>query len=81
MKKLSVLGDSVLGMGSVDATADEVTAELAVVLARFTALADTPDAVDDVSDGARIDRIALLEQIKAAVAAAQYTQMVAFARS
>ena len=68
-------------MGSVDASADEVTAELAVVLARFTALADTPDAVDDVSDGARIDRIALLEQIKAAVAAAQYTQMVAFARS
>jgi len=81
LKKLSVLGDSVLGMGSVDASADEVTAELAVVLARFTALADTPDAVDDVSDGARIDRIALLEQIKAAVAAAQYTQMVAFARS
>ena len=79
--KLSVAGDSVPGMGSVEAIADEVTAEFAVVLARFTALADTPDAVDDVSDGARIDRIALLERIKAAVAAAQYTQMVAFARS
>ena len=78
-----MLGDSVLGMGSVEAIADEVTAELAVVLARFTALATAPDndTVDDVSDGARIDRIALLEQIKAAVAAAQYTQMVAFARS
>ena len=73
-----MLGDNVLGMGSVDVTADEVTAELAVVLAPFTALADT---VDDVSDGARIERIALLERIKAAVAAAQYAQMVAFARS
>ena len=78
-----MLGASVLGMGSVEAIADEVTAELAVVLARFTALATAPDndTVDDVSDGARIDRIALLERIKAAVAAAQYTQMVAFARS
>ena len=64
-----------------DAT-DEVAAELAGVLARFTALATGPDDGGDVAaDADRIDRIALLEQIKSAVAAAQHTQMVRFARS
>ena len=77
-------GDSVQDVESgaaVDA-ADEVTAELAGVLVRFTALATGPDDGGDVAaDADRIDRIALLEQIKSAVAAAQHTQMVRFARS
>jgi hypothetical protein len=60
-------------------TADEVTAELAATLARFTALAVAVDEV--VDDASRIDRIALLEQMRSAVAAAQHTQMVRFARS
>jgi hypothetical protein len=79
-----VPGDSVQDVESgaaVDA-ADEVTAELAGVLVRFTALATGPDDGGDVAaDADRIDRIALLEQIKSAVAAAQHTQMVRFARS
>jgi hypothetical protein len=66
--------------GAAVTTADEVTAELAAVLARFTALALEPED-DAVGDARRIDRIALLEQIKAAVAAAQHTEMVRFARS
>lgn len=57
---------------------DSITAELRAVLARLGDL-----AVHDVpaDDAARIDRIALLEQVKAAAAAAQHEQMVAFARS
>src|SRR5690242_3162134 len=69
-----------MGSGAAVEIADGVTAELAGVLARFTALATTPDA-GEVADAVRVDRIAVLEQIKAAVAAAQYTQMVEFARS
>jgi hypothetical protein len=65
--------------GAAAAIADEITAELAAVLARFTALTEEPE--DDAADGARIDRIALLERIRAATAAAQHTQMVRFARS
>jgi hypothetical protein len=68
-----------MGSGAAATTADEITAELAAVLARFTALAEEPE--DDAADGARIDRIALLERIRAATAAAQHTQMVRFARS
>ena len=67
--------------GAAVETADEVTAELSATLARFTALAVRPDADDVVDDASRIDRIALLEQMRSAVAAAQHTQMVRFARS
>ena len=55
---------SVRGMESVAAVeaADEIAAELATVLARFTALATGPDAGGGVAaDADRIDRIALLE--------------------
>ena len=60
---------------------DAVSAELAVLLARLSQLADAP--VDDsaISGAARIDRIALYEQIRAALAAAQHTEMVGFART
>jgi hypothetical protein len=67
--------------GAAVETADDVTAELAAALARFTALALGPDAGDAAADADRIDRVALLEQIRSAVAAAQHTQMVRFARS
>src|ERR1700759_1046043 len=61
---------------------DAVSAELSALLARLGALADGPtDPGGPVSDAARIDRIALLERLRAAVAAAQHTEMVAFARS
>ncbi|NMO92445.1 DUF222 domain-containing protein, partial [Actinomycetospora sp. TBRC 11914] len=52
--------------------------ELAALLARLGELADSVDAVPDP---VRIDRIALLEQTRAALAAAQHTEMVAFAGS
>ena len=57
---------------------ESMTTELRVVLARLGDL-----AVHDVpaGDAARIDRIALLERVKAAAAAAQHEQMVAFAWS
>ncbi len=59
---------------------DGVSGELAAVLARLGELAqDSTDA--PVPVGARIDRIAVLEQIRAAVAAAQRTEMVAFGRT
>jgi len=61
---------------------DGVTTELTAVLARLTELADTP--VDDPAvPGAavRIDRIAVLEQLRSALAAAQHTEMVGFGRS
>ena len=68
---------------------DGVVAELAAMLVRLTALAAEPtgpvrgtEAVGKaVGDAARIDRIALLEQLRGALAAAQHTEMVAFARS
>src|SRR6476661_3788716 len=60
---------------------DAVSVELAAMLARLGGLADA--AVDDptVAAAARVDRIAVLEQLRAAVAAAQHTEMVAFART
>jgi hypothetical protein len=61
--------------------ADAVGAELTAMLARLGQLADA--AVDDatVSAAVRIDRIAVLEQLRAALAAAQHTEMVAFGRT
>ena len=67
--------------GAAVGSADEVAAELAAMLARFTTLAMGPDSGDVAADADRIDRIALLEQIKSATAAAQHMQMVRFARS
>jgi hypothetical protein len=75
---------NLVGEGGAEAsteTSDEVVAELGVMLARLGALAAQPTVGDDVDDAARIDRIALLERLRAALAAAQHTEMVAFARS
>ena len=65
------------GVGSGDAVGVELTA----MLARLAELADA--AVDDptVAAAARVDRIAVLERLRAGLAAAQHTEMVAFARS
>ncbi len=57
---------------------DAVAAELRAVLARLGTLAAEPAPG---SDADRIDRIALLEQIRGAVAAAQQAEIVAFAQS
>jgi Domain of unknown function (DUF222) len=58
--------------------ADPLAAEVAAMLARLGALAaDAPAG----SDADRIDRIALFERLRGAVAAAQQAEMVAFARS
>ncbi|NMO91490.1 DUF222 domain-containing protein [Actinomycetospora sp. TBRC 11914] len=65
-------------MSSNEAVGDAVSAELAALLARLGELAVGLDAVPDA---VRIDRIALLEQTRAALAAAQHTEMVAFAGS
>ncbi len=65
-------------------TIDAVTAALLADLARHTHHATRPDltAVPAAVPGAvRIDRIAALERIRSAVAAAQHGEMVAFARS
>ena len=61
--------------------ADSTVTAFAADLARYQQHATHPDPVADVSDAARIDRITVLEQLRAAIAAAQYTEMVAFARS
>jgi uncharacterized protein DUF222 len=60
---------------------DAVGAELTAILARLGELADA--AVDDpaVAAAVRIDRIAVLEKMRAALAATQHTEMVAFARA
>ena len=73
---------SVSGMESEAAVApaDEVTAELAAMLGRLGTVADQADH-DGPTDADRIDRIALLERIRSAAAAAQYAEMVSFARS
>ena len=62
---------------------DAVGVELAAMLARLAELAVTPPRSDDptVAAAARVDRIAVLEQLRAALAAAQHTEMVAFART
>jgi len=67
--------------GAAVGVGDAVSSELAAVLARLTELADLP--TDPASDGGveLVDRIAVLEQIRAALAAAQHTAMVAFGRS
>ena len=58
---------------------DAVATELTAILARLTELADTP--LDDPAGAAvLVDRIAVFEQMRAALAAAQHTSMVAFAR-
>ena len=57
---------------------DDVTAELLTVLASLTAHATSPAPA---TGAARIDRIAVLEQIRAAVAAAQHAEMVEFGRA
>jgi hypothetical protein len=67
-------------------TNPEAEAALDAALAGFTAMLDnltTRAAEPDPhsADAVRIDRIAALEKIKAAAAAAQYAEMVAFARS
>ncbi len=60
---------------------DAVTAELTALLARLGELADAPLEDPTVGGAVRIDRIAVLEQMRAALAAAQHTEMVAFGRA
>jgi hypothetical protein len=69
----AVLGEPVADGGR---PGDAVAVELAGLLARLERLGD-PDAA--VTSAARIDRIALLEQVKAAAAGAQSAEMVQFA--
>jgi hypothetical protein len=63
-----------MGGGPVDPT----TAEMTALLTRLGALAR---AARPGSDAARIDRIAVMERVRAALAATQHAEMVAFARS
>lgn len=59
-----------------------VSDELVALLARLGRLADADTTpADVVSDAERIDRIGLMERVRAALSAAQHTEMVAFARS
>ena len=64
---------------------DAVSAELAAMLARLTELAGAdPATVADAAaagGGELVDRITVLEQLRAALAAAQHTTMVAFGRA
>ncbi|MDT7746108.1 MAG: hypothetical protein QOE59_5186, partial [Actinomycetota bacterium] len=60
---------------------DAVAAQLTAILARLGELADAPLDDCEVAGAARVDRIAVLEQMRAALAAAQHTEMVAFART
>src|SRR3954468_18604342 len=60
---------------------DAVTTELAAILARLTELAHAAVHDPTVAAGTRVDRIAVLERMRAALAAAQHTEMVAFARA
>src|SRR6185312_7286375 len=70
-------------MGSNDGAAGDgaVSDELTALLARLGELAERP--TDPIADGgvALVDQIALLERARGAVAAAQHTAMVTFARS
>ncbi|MDL5157385.1 DUF222 domain-containing protein [Actinomycetospora termitidis] len=67
---------------SSDDGGDAVSMELTALLTRLAELADTAtDPSRGITDAARIDRIALLEQTRAALAAAQHTEMVAFAKA
>ena len=60
---------------------DPVSVELTALLARLAELAELP--TDPTSDGgaACVDRIAVLEKLRSAVAAAQHTAIVAFGRA
>src|SRR3954468_8977361 len=59
---------------------DAATTELAAILARLGELADLP--LDDPAGAAvLVDRIAVIEKVRAALAAAQHTSMVAFGRA
>ena len=58
-------------------TGDDVTATLLDMLAELTSHAT---ATHPATGPARIDRIAVLERLRGALAAAQHTEMVAFAR-
>ena len=60
---------------------DAVTTELTAILARLGELANAPLENPAVEAAVRVDRIAVLEQLRAALAAAQHTEMVAFARA
>ncbi len=64
---------------------DAVSAELAAMLARLTELAGADPATvagaATAGGAALVDRIAVLEQLRAALAAAQHTTMVAFGRA
>jgi hypothetical protein len=64
-----------------EAVGDAVSEELTALLARLGQLAEL--ATDPASDGGveLIDQIAVLERLRAGVAAAQHTAMVAFART
>jgi hypothetical protein len=59
---------------------DAVSTELTAMLARLGELADAPLDDPTAPRAAWVDRIAVLEQLRAALAAAQHTAMVAFAR-
>ncbi|MEJ2871676.1 DUF222 domain-containing protein [Actinomycetospora sp. OC33-EN08] len=67
---------------SSDGGGDAVSDELTALLTRLSELADlSTDPACGITDAARIDRIALLEQTRTALAAAQHTEMVAFAKA
>ena len=84
---LVVLGVTVRGcrylsnMRSNGAVGGAVSDELTALVARLGELADAP--TDPTADGgvALVDQIAALERLRGAVAAAQHTAMVTFARS
>lgn len=61
-------------------TRDEVSVELTSMLARLGELADGAADTPDVPDAVRIDRLALMEKLRAALVAAQHGEMVGFAR-
>ena len=63
---------------AVEGAVDPALTAFTAVLASLTAHATHPEPV--TSAGGRIDRIAVLERIKAAVVAAQHAEMVAFGR-
>ncbi|MBC3193246.1 DUF222 domain-containing protein [Pseudonocardia sp. C8] len=63
---------------------DPVTAALLAMLDQLSTLADTDtdtDPTGGVTAATRIDRIALLEKLRGAVAAAQHTEAIGFARA
>ena len=66
------------GLGTGSSGGDAVIGHLAEVL---TTLRDLAHGTGRVDDATRVDRIGLLERIKAAAAAAQAAEIVAFARS